>query len=310
MHRVFALLIWLTASVAWSQEVDVTNPLVFDLKFYARKYPDIVGFYGGNLGAVKTHWVEQGLREGRQSSAVFSIDYYIKTYPDVAALVAAGKKKSAVEHWLKFGIVQGRQASEHFNVKAYIEAMKGRISDPTYERAIRHYLSLPAEKQTEYIRVEPTKPQPMVSMGKEPAVKGVFHMEVDDECTLFVNGVKVHYGGHEPSKSGEVSLKPGDRVLAQLKSHSGPRYLKLLFVTTNRQQMVNFTNMAFKILPDAEAKDFKPAEFNASTRNAREIKRERNPFPFKNKSEYIWGDSDIAILGSILTREMFVPLVL
>ena len=93
--RILALLMCLTSSNAWSQEFDVCNPLMFDVKYYMRKHPDIARFYGGNVGSVKNHWVTQGLREGRQSSAVFSIDYYIKAYPDVAAVVAAGTATAA-----------------------------------------------------------------------------------------------------------------------------------------------------------------------------------------------------------------------
>ncbi len=298
------------APTATALELALRGELVFDVNYYMLKHPDIARFYGGNVESVRVHWITQGMREGRESSPVFNIGYYKKAYPDVAAISATGKHRAVVEHWIKTGIGEGRQGSENFDVKVYMETLKGRIPDLTYEKAIRHYMSLPAAKQTAFIKLAPAQIQPMPAVGKADTTKGTFHMEVDDVCVLYVNGIKVHKGGSVPSKSDEVSLNPGDRVVAQLKSVGGPRYFKLLFVTSDKRQMINFKNSTFKILPDAEVNDFTPAQYSGYTRFARELKGERNPFPFKNKSEYLWGESDISTLGSIISREMFAPLVL
>ena len=306
-----AILIFALLLTARSHAQELGAGLAFDVGFYMRKNPDIARFYGGNPASARKHWIEQGIREGRESSPVFNIAYYTKTYPDVAAIAVTGKNKAVVEHWLKTGVAEGRQGTENFNVKAYFETLKGRISDLTYEKAFHHYLALPPEKQTAFIKVAaPAKLEPMVPLGKEAALKGVFHMEVDDTCDLYVNGTKVHSGSYAPSKSEEISLKPGDRVVAQLKSLAPPKFFKLLFVSSDKRQMINFSNSSFKILPDAEATDFTPVQYNSYTRFARELKGTRNPFPFKNKSEYMWGESEISTLGSIIIREMFVPLVL
>ena len=304
----FLVLLFLSLP-AWTQDRALGGDLVFDVHYYMRKYPDIARFYGGNAGQALQHWLTQGMREGRESSPVFDVKFYLKTYPDVAKL-AAGNNQAAVEHWLKVGIPEGRQGSENFDVKVYLETVRGRLPDPTYEKAIRYYLSLPPEKQTAMVKVAPAKPGPIVEPAKDAPVKGKFYVEVDDLAVLYLNSVKIHRANLGASQTGEIDLKPGDHLVVQLQNATAPRYFKLLFVSSDKHQMINFPNTALKILPDPEAVDFAPAPFAASARYARQIKNNRNPFPYKNQSEYMWGEADICTLGALLTREMFVPLKL
>ena len=141
------------------------------------------------------------------------------------------------------------------------------------------------------------------------AVKGKFYVSVDDVADIFLNGLKVHRGNIGQSQSQEMELKPGDRIVVQLHNASAPRYFMLLFVATDKQQQISFPHTTLKLLPDPESKDFTAAQFAAFNKHAKENKgRTNQPFPYKNRSEWVWGEADISTLGSLLTREMFIPM--
>lgn len=289
-----------------------SSVLAFDVQYYLQQNPDIARFYGGNAAAAQNHWITQGMREGRESSPVFSVKFYVAKYPDVEAAVGKGNYKAAVEHWLKTGISEGRQGSETFDVKAYAESLKGQMQDITYEKAIKHYLSLPAAKRKAFLKAPAATalaPGP-VEARKDGAVKGKFYIDVDDLGVLFINGIKIHKTANGMSQSPETELKPGDRIVVHLTNATMPRYFKILFVASDKQQMVNFSNTTFRILPDPEENDFNAAQLATSARYARQIKSARNPFPYKNQSEYMWGEADVCALGAVVTKEMFVPLKL
>ena len=150
-------------------------------------------------------------------------------------------------------------------------------------------------------------PQPATT----PAVKGKFYVSVDDEAHIFVNGQQVHHANIGESQSPELELKPGDRIVVQLHNVSAPRYFKLLFVSADKQQMISFPHIAFKLPPDPEATDFTPAQFGGYSKYAKEDKGRKNqPFPYKNRSEWVWGENEVSSLAAFLTREMFVRMSL
>lgn len=299
-----------------AQEIDYSSDLVFDAEYYLEKQPDVNRFYAGNKKSALVHWLGDGIKQGRDASPTFSIKYYMKKYPDVPAT-----NREAVAHWIKAGAVEGRQGSEFFDPKVYFETVKSKLPTPSYVAAIRHYQSLPKEKRIAYVRAEaplagavPGTGAPGVAkttpFGVVAPVKGTFFCDIDDKGTLFLNGIKVHSSGIGFSRSDEVTLSPGDRMVIQLASAFPPRYCKVLFVSTDKKQMVNFGNTNFKILPDPDSNDFEVKAFAAIGKSAKEEKKDKNPFPFKNQSEYVWGELNVCALGSFITKEMFVALKL
>ncbi len=81
---------------------------VFDACFYASKYPDIKAVFGVDWWKAGHHWVNQGVREGRQSSAGFSIKAYLNRYPDLQRAFGATNYAAALNHWWEHGKKEGR----------------------------------------------------------------------------------------------------------------------------------------------------------------------------------------------------------
>jgi hypothetical protein len=56
---------------------------VLDANWYLAKYPDLRTAFGNNVQAVQKHWLEFGIREGRQPAANFELQSYVARYPDL-----------------------------------------------------------------------------------------------------------------------------------------------------------------------------------------------------------------------------------
>ena len=140
------------------------------------------------------------------------------------------------------------------------------------------------------------------------AVNGKFYISVDDKAHVLLNGTEVLSNeklGH--FSSNEVSLKPGDRLVIQLKNVRAERYFAIAFESTDKRTVISFPRTALKILPTLDATDFTPADFAKLTKYAKAENRKRdNTIPFKHTSDYLWGDFDECALGCILTSQMFI----
>jgi uncharacterized protein YjbI with pentapeptide repeats len=80
---------------------------VLDANWYLAKYPDLRTAFGNNVQAVQKHWLEFGIREGRQPAANFELQSYVARYPDLQR--AYGKDYAAIlNHWIQFGQREGR----------------------------------------------------------------------------------------------------------------------------------------------------------------------------------------------------------
>jgi hypothetical protein len=82
----------------------------------------------------------------------------------------------------------------------------------------------------------------------------------------------------------------------------------LMFVSTDLKQMVSFPATSFKILPNPNNTDFSPDDLDSARGARRERSKLSYPFPFKSRSELVWGDRDACTLATLLTAEMFRPL--
>jgi hypothetical protein len=151
--------------------------------------------------------------------------------------------------------------------------------------------------------------QAQLAPAPSPPVKGKLFISVDDKAVILVNGTEVHKGDLGESESSDIEIKPGDRIVVNLKNTLDKRRFMMLFMSNDRQQMVNFTSRFFKILPDPLAKDFTPTEFASIRQQAKDVRMgdytKGYPLPFKSTSEWIWGDVNVCSIGCILTKEMF-----
>lgn len=80
---------------------------VLDAPFYLAKYPDLKAAFGSNVEAAQSHWLNNGIRECRQSSATFSLTDYLQNYPDLKQAFGSNCE-AALSHWLTYGKKEGR----------------------------------------------------------------------------------------------------------------------------------------------------------------------------------------------------------
>ncbi|MFZ2277660.1 MAG: hypothetical protein WAW39_07665 [Prosthecobacter sp.] len=150
--------------------------------------------------------------------------------------------------------------------------------------------------------------QAQLTPATAPAVKGKFFVSVDDEADIFVNGAQFHHSPLNESESPELELKPSDRIVVKLKNTLGKGRFMLLFMSTDRKQMISFTSGSFKILTDPTASDFTPTDFAGFKKQAKAVQGEfAEPYllPFKSSSKWVWGEVDVSSIGCVVTPQMF-----
>ena len=99
-------------------EIDIT-PYMFNSTYYADMYPDIKQAFGYNEEALRNHYYNYGIKEGRQASPVFNCKYYLENNEDVRN--AFGENYEEVfNHFVNYGIKEGRVASKYFDVNYYL----------------------------------------------------------------------------------------------------------------------------------------------------------------------------------------------
>lgn len=98
----------------------IINADLFDVDLYYWKYEDLRKNVGTDYNNLFGHWIQFGIKEGRQASYVFDPHFYYEKYPDLQK--AYGKNwKALYDHFINFGIKEGRQASKVFDVKYYAD---------------------------------------------------------------------------------------------------------------------------------------------------------------------------------------------
>jgi hypothetical protein len=90
--------------------VPITTTSVLDPAFYMATYPDLMAAFRGNADQARNHWLQFGIREGRQSAANFYVAAYLARYDDLK--IAFGNNyEAALRHWIDNGSREGRDAS-------------------------------------------------------------------------------------------------------------------------------------------------------------------------------------------------------
>ncbi len=116
----------------------------FNVKTYRKRNVDLRIAFGNDLRRYYIHYLENGIKEGRNGagtseligavtnykgvdySSVYNYDYYIKTYPDLKKAFGDNDDDiGALRHFVLYGMNEGRQASENFELHAY----KNRYAD-------------------------------------------------------------------------------------------------------------------------------------------------------------------------------------
>ncbi|NNK14553.1 MAG: hypothetical protein HKP52_09975 [Desulfofustis sp.] len=121
----------------------VTDPSVIEPTYYADHNRDLYDEFGYNTQKLLNHWVKFGIRDGRPSSPVFDVRYYLKRNPDLATTLGRENFAKATEHWFKNGRKEGRPSHPEFNVRKYLQLNQDvarEYGQNNYLEAINHYL--------------------------------------------------------------------------------------------------------------------------------------------------------------------------
>ncbi|HKV41955.1 MAG TPA: right-handed parallel beta-helix repeat-containing protein [Blastocatellia bacterium] len=86
-------------------EVAALDPLVFDVSYYKLVNPDLSGLTDSDA---QSHWLNQGVAEGRRAHPLFWTQQYLAYYPDLQAAFGPQNYAAALEHYVSTGHTEGR----------------------------------------------------------------------------------------------------------------------------------------------------------------------------------------------------------
>jgi hypothetical protein len=144
---------------------------------------------------------------------------------------------------------------------------------------------------------------PTVQPREQRVLKGSFYVSVDDSASIYVNGTKVHHADLNESRSAEMELKTGDRVLVRLRNAVAGHRFMMAFVSSDDAYVVSFRTRDFRIPPDPRLNEFSAEEFASWTKPARQEKQ-RDILPVKSLSNWVWADRDDGTIAAIVMPDM------
>ena len=89
---------------------DVDYSAVYNPGYYAAHNPDLVAAYGYDETALIKHFVNCGIKEGRQACANFDVSSYIAHNPDLVAVFGENNNLAYFKHYINNGQKEGRIA--------------------------------------------------------------------------------------------------------------------------------------------------------------------------------------------------------
>ena len=120
---------------------------VFDAKYYADQYPDLKAAFGYDEEALFQHFVNNGLKEGRNMSPILNVQAYRESYEDLDK--AFGDNWDAyVEHYFTFGVNERRQEGVLFDPLEYADSygdIKAAFGNDI-NAIVKHYLDCGIEE--------------------------------------------------------------------------------------------------------------------------------------------------------------------
>ena len=97
---------------------------VYDYNYYVNKYSDIKKAYGDNDAAVLAHFVNYGMKEGRQGSSSFNVYSYRNQYADLRAAYGTNLK-SYYLHYINYGKKEGRKGTGCTTLQGFVTVYNG-----------------------------------------------------------------------------------------------------------------------------------------------------------------------------------------
>ena len=105
---------------------------VFSAKYYLDKYPDLKRVFGDNQEAALRHFVQYGMKEGRQASPNFELRSYKNAYPNLRKAFGADNKKYYM-HYIQYGYKEGRKAVGVTKLQNPITVYEGKDYSDVYD---------------------------------------------------------------------------------------------------------------------------------------------------------------------------------
>jgi len=97
----------IATNVMFYDGVDYAN--VYDFCYYTKRYPDIMNAFGHDPAGAIRHFIQYGIKEGRQAESSFNVISYQNNYPDLrAAFGTASDLMKYVIHYLTYGKAEHR----------------------------------------------------------------------------------------------------------------------------------------------------------------------------------------------------------
>ena len=90
-----------------TQYKGVDYAAVYNFDYYVNHYTDLKNLYGNDDTAVLEHFVNYGMKEGRQAAESFNVWNYRQRYADLQA-VFGGNLAQYYLHYMVHGIYEGR----------------------------------------------------------------------------------------------------------------------------------------------------------------------------------------------------------
>jgi hypothetical protein len=126
-------------------------PLVqfFDETFYLANNPDVAAAIANTGTTGYDHFIEFGLLEGRNPSALYNEAFYLDAHEDVAEDVAADLLSSGLEHFVTNGAFELRSPSAVFSQIEYLdenEDILNAVRDNAFSSGFEHYIEFGANE--------------------------------------------------------------------------------------------------------------------------------------------------------------------
>lgn len=114
----------------------------FSGKYYADNNPDLKKAFGYNEEALRNHYLNFGIKEGRQASPVFNPQYYLERYSDLKN-VFGNSYEAVYNHFINFGLKEGRQGSKEFYSVYYLNEYTDlkKAFGNNYEAVANHFVN-------------------------------------------------------------------------------------------------------------------------------------------------------------------------
>ena len=146
-------------------------------------------------------------------------------------------------------------------------------------------------------------PERLLADKMPDSLTGCFYVAVDNTAVVFVNGKQVHKGGLGVSRSADLELKVGDRVVMRVENLGGPKKFQTVFLSADKQKVINFRRSDWRLVQGSDVQDFTADQYRSWTK-APTISKEVNAFPFKHQSDPVWGDKSRFIIACNVTTAM------